>query len=289
MKLRTALFLGCLGPALLTGWAQSPVPSRSTGQSFSDPNGGYQFNGPAGWTLQSQQGGWVFMRAGRQTILTVSPHQYASVEAVLSDAYDQQDAASNTSLQVRKERYGSNGALATFWGTLRSQPVVLTVLTLVSPNGGGVSLTTIAPQAEYNAELSQTLKSIAASVTFTKPQTSAVARQWQQRLSGRQLLYFYTASGFSEKQSYDLCANGTFIYATDASASSSNANDSFSAVTQDGNTGNWRVITEGSQTVVILTYRNGRVARLALTNNSGGNGILLNGKRYLTQASSMCP
>ncbi|MBC8151627.1 MAG: hypothetical protein H7Z72_01815 [Bacteroidetes bacterium] len=266
----------------------APVAARASGQSFSDPDGGYRFTSPTGWTLQSQQGGWVFKRTGRETVLTVSPHQYASVEAVLVDVADQRDAASNTALTASKERYGANGVLVTFSGTLKGQPMVLTILTLVSPHGGGVTLTTIAPRAEHTGELPQTLKSIAATVTFSKPQMSAVARQWQQWLSGRQLLYFYTVSGFSERQSYDLCPGGTFVYNADASASSSNINDSFSAATRGGNSGSWHVTVEGNQAVLVLNYRDGRVARLTAANNNGGNGILLNGKRYLTQASPVC-
>ncbi|GAB3558244.1 hypothetical protein [Spirosoma fluminis] len=49
------------------------------------------------------------------------------------------------------------------------------------------------------------------------------------------------------------------------------------------------MVSEGSQTVLLLAYGNGRVAPLAVTTNRGGSGILLNGKRYLTQASPMCP
>lgn len=271
-----------------SGTTVGPTTPRSSGQPFSDPYSGFRFNGPVGWTVLNQQGGWAFQQAGRQTVLTVSPHQYNSVDAVLNDVSSQQDAASHTSLQAQKERYGANGALVTFSGTLKGQSVVFTVLTLVSPHGGGVSLTAIAPRAEHVPELPQTLKAMAASVVFSRPQVSAVARQWQQRLSGRQLLHFYTTTGFSEKQSFDLCANGTFVYTTDASASSSGFGDSFSAVTQDGHSGSWRVITEGNQVVLVFNYRTGRVARLTVTTNGDGSSLLLNGKKYLMQASPMC-
>ncbi|AXE17541.1 hypothetical protein DR864_07245 [Runella rosea] len=267
----------------------TPTAARASGKMYTSASG-YSFNSPAGWNLQGQEnGGYSFLRSGQQTVLSVSPHAYPTIQAILNDIYDQNDAASNTYLKVRKERYGSNGVLATYDGTMQGTPAVLTILSLLSPYGGGVTFTTIAPRSEHTTELPQTLKSMAASAAFSKPQTSPAAEQWRNRLNGKQLLYFYTASGYSEKQTFDLCSNGTFISGGDTSASSSGGfGGDFSAVTQGGGSGTWRVGAEGNQVILIFNYRNGNTARFSVATAPNGTSVLLNNKKYFVQASPSC-
>ncbi len=289
----TPVFGGTAGAKPPTQTAPSSQPpaqvARSSGKMYSS-SAGYSFNGPAGWNLQGQEnGGYAFMRSGQQTVLSVSPHAYSTVDAIWNDAYDQNDAASNTFLKVRKERYGSNGVLASFDGTMQGTPVVLTTLTLLSPHGGGVTFTSIAPRGEHSDELPQTLKSMAVGAAFSKPQTSPAAEQWRSRLNGRQLLYLYTGNGYSEKKTFDLCSNGTFISGGDTSASSSGGfGGDFSAVTQGGGSGTWRVGAEGNQTVLVFSFRNGNTSRFTLAPAPNGTSVLLNGKKYFVQASPSC-
>lgn len=269
--------------------ATVPSASKSSGKMYTSTSG-YSFNGPNGWNLQGQQNdGFVFSRTGQQTIMTVTPHVYSSIEAISNDLFDQNDAASNTHLKVRKERYGSNGVLAVFEGTMQGSPVVITTISLLSPHGGGVSFSTIAPRTEYNNEFLQLLKSMAASAAFSKPQSSPAAEQWRNRLNGKQLLYLYTGSGYSEKKTFDLCSNGTFISGGDTSASSSGGfGGDFSAVTQGGGSGTWRTGSEGGQVVLIFTFRNGSKSRFSLAAAPNGTSVLLNGKKYFVQASPSC-
>lgn len=269
--------------------AAAPTATKSSGKMYTSASG-FSFNGPAGWNLQGQQnGGYAFMRTGGQTILSVTPHAYSSIEAISKDMFDQNDAASNTYLKVRKERYGTNGVLAVFEGTMQATPVVITTVSLLSPHGGGVSFTSIAPRNEHSSELPQTLKSMAASAIFSKPQTSPAAEQWRNRLNGKQLLYLYTGNGYSEKQTFDLCSNGTFISGGDTSASSSGGfGGDFSAVTQGGGSGTWRVGAEGNQVVLIFTYQNGNTSRFTLSTAPNGTSVLLNNKKYFVQASPGC-
>lgn len=278
-------------PTNSTQSAQTTVPSasKSSGKMYTSASG-YSFNGPAGWNLQGQQNdGFVFVRTGQQTMLSVTPHAYSSIEAISNDLFDQNDAASNTHLKVRKERYGSNGVLAIFEGTMQGTPVVISTLSLLSPHGGGVSFSTIAPRAEHSNEFLQILKSMAASATFSKPQSSPAAEQWRNRLNGKQLLYLYTGSGYSEKKTFDLCSNGTFISGGDTSASSSGGfGGDFSAVTQGGGSGTWRTGSEGGQVVLIFTFRNGSTSRFSLEVAPNGTSVLLNGKKYFVQASPSC-
>lgn len=265
-----------------------PSGSKSTGTQLRDANVGYAFNAPAGWQVKQENGNYGFTRAGEDVVLAVVPHGYNSVQTIMASHQDASDPKNNTYLKASKQAYGSQGAWLGWDGTANGQAVSLQTIALVSPYGGGVSVLLIAPKNAYQAEHRTILQSIANSVTFTKPQVSPLAEQWKSRIAGRQLLYFYTASGFSEKQSYDFCSDGTFAMNVDNSASSSDFGGSFSAATQGGNAGTWRVVTQGSQAVLMLMLRDGGTRQFTLANTSNGVGMLLNGKKFLSQASSRC-
>ncbi len=265
-----------------------PSSGKSTGTQLRDANVGYAFNAPAGWQVKQENGNYGFTRAGEDVVLAVVPHGYNSVQTIMASHQDANDPKNNTYLKASKQTYGSQGAWLGWDGTANGQAVSLQTIALVSPYGGGVSVLLIAPKNVYRAEHRTILQSIANSVTFTKPQVSPLAEQWKSRIAGRQLLYFYTASGFSEKQSYDFCSDGTFAMNVDNSASSSDFGGSFSAATQGGNAGTWRVVVQGNQAVLMLMLRDGGTRQFTLANTSNGVGMLLNGKKFLSQASSRC-
>lgn len=266
-----------------------PPPSgKSTGTQLRDANVGYAFNAPAGWQVKQENGNYGFTRAGEDVVLAVVPHGYNSVQTIMASHQDASDPKNDTYLKASKQTYGNQGAWLVWDGTTNGQAVTIQTIALVSPYGGGASVLLIAPKNVYRAEHRTILQSIANSVTFTKPQVSPLAEQWKSRIAGRQLLYFYTASGFSEKQSYDFCSDGTFAMNVDNSASSSDFGGSFSAATQGGNAGTWRVVTQGNQAVLMLMLRDGGTRQFTLANTSNGVGMLLNGKKFLSQASSRC-
>ncbi len=265
-----------------------PSSGKSTGTQLRDANVGYAFNAPAGWQVKQENGNYGFTRAGEDVVLAVVPHGYNSVQTIMASHQDANDPKNNTYLKASKQTYGSQGAWLGWDGTANGQAVSLQTIALVSPYGGGVSVLLIAPKNVYRAEHRTIFQSIANSVTFTKPQVSPLAEQWKSRIAGRQLLYFYTASGFSEKQSYDFCSDGTFAMNVDNSASSSDFGGSFSAATQGGNAGTWRVVAQGNQAVLMLMLRDGGTRQFTLANTSNGVGMLLNGKKFLSQASSRC-
>jgi hypothetical protein len=267
------------------GTMMSQAQNKPAGKTYQS-TAGFNFVAPNGWNLQSQENGsFGFLKAGsQQNILAVSSHAYGSVQAIMDDIYDQNDAASNTFLKAKKARYGTNGVLATFEGTTQGIPYVLTVLSLLSPQGGGAVVTSAIPKAEYTDDLLSLVKSVAATVVFGKPSASPVAEQWRNALIGKQLLYLYTGNGYSEKLSFDFCANGIFVKDGDTSYSSGG---DFSAVTQGGGSGTWRVAA-GAQVTLTLTYRDGNVAQLSLQQAPNGTSVLLNGKKYFVRESSVC-
>ena len=125
--------------------------------------------------------------------------------------------------------------------------------------------------------------SIAKSVTFTKPQVSAVTSQWQTLLRGKHLTYFYTASGFSERTDIYLCPSGGFLYRSDTSSLS----NSGSGVVGANSDGRWEISPSGGGSLT-LRFGNGTVRHYRISRRQAGNEIGLNGNRYFVQAHNVC-
>lgn len=266
----------------------STTTPAASGTRYKDPFGAYSFQVPAGCTVKQTNEGFEISCGLSGIEMAVSSHAYASTAAVKKDAIDVNDAASGVSLKAKTSDYNSNGVLVHYDGKASGSPVVIESLVLVSPHGGGASVTGKGGTINYTAAVTSILKSIANSMQFIKPTVSADAQQWITKLKGKQLLYLYTASGYSEKYSYDLCVNNTFVSAGDNSYTSTGYGSNASGVTSGGGGGTWKIISQGGVSSLVLTFNNGQVKSFEITARSASNEVGLNGKRYFIQASTSC-
>lgn len=283
-----------------TNTATSPTPSNGTGAKatttapaatgarIADPYNGYSFQTPAAWKSQEQGGGFVLSKVGTQVSMSVSPHEYKTLTEMRAQVLDANDPASNTYLKAQTKEYGSNGLFIRFDGTAQGKAVVIEMISLLSPNGGGVTIAATGVKDQYGAEYTTLIKSVANSVQFSKPQTSSLAEQWKQKIKGKRLDYYYTGNGLADHYIIHICSEGTFVYKNDNSYSSNNAYNDFSYASAGADAGKWQVVAKGTQPTLILRFNDGRVWEYPLSPGKAGNEILLNGKRYFVQAGTMC-
>lgn len=267
------------GNTQVTATTQAPA---ATGQKVSDPSGGFSFQLPAGYQYAINQGGYSVSQPGNKIQFGVTPHHYNTLDQIKALAADVSDAKSNTYLKSNIQNYGSKGLIISMTGTSQGQPVTIALIALLSPNGGGVSIAGAGASADFTAEHTITLKSIANSVQFIKPQVSAEAQQWKQQLTGKRLTYLYTGSGYSEKKVIQLCSSGRYERYGDDSYLSNDAFSSFSAAGQNGNSGVWKVQSRGSQSFLTLVSDNGSTFEYSLAPKTSGQ-LLLNNKRYFIE------
>lgn len=260
----------------------------ATGARVADVYSGYSFQLPSGWQSQEQGGGYVLSKAGSQVNLSVSPHDYKSLAEMRAQVIDANDPNSKTYLKGQTQNYGTNGLFVRFDGTAQGQEVVIEMVSLLSPNGGGVSIAASGAKGQYSSEYTTLIKSIANSIQFSKPQTSGIAEQWKQKIKGKRLDYYYTGNGMADHYIIHVCSEGTFVYKNDNSYSSNNAYTDFSYASAGNDAGKWQVIARGAQPVLILRFNDGRVWEFPMSAGKAGNEILLNGKRYFVQAGTMC-
>lgn len=131
----------------------------------------------------------------------------------------------------------------------------------------------------------QVLKGSGSTLTVTAAPTTALEKQWWQRFAGKRLLYLYTGNGYSEKWHYDLCSDGTYAYADDASYTSGG---NFSAVTANNATGTWRVISRENAVFLLLNSKQNGNREFRLDKRQAANEVALNNKRYFVTTNERC-
>lgn len=261
--------------------SSTSAPS-ATGSRLTDAANGYSFQLPSGFQAAAQEGSYVVTKSGVAFQLSVTPHYYNDLQVIRQEIADVDDPASNTQLRATTAPYGSNGLLVRLSGTAQGQPVVIEVITLLSPHGGGVAIAGAGSGGAYSAAATSALKTLANSVQFSKPQTSPLAEQWKQQLLNKKLTYLYTGNGFSEKKVLRLCSNGRFTFSSDDSYLSNDAYSNFSAAGSDGSQGSWKVVARGNQAILRLQADQGTAKEYTLAPKASGE-IYLNQQRYFVE------
>jgi hypothetical protein len=114
--------------------------------------------------------------------------------------------------------------------------------------------------------------------TVISPPTTGKLSQAAGKYAGKKFLHMYTGNGYSEKWSYSLFADGSFLYQGDNSYLSNDASSSFSAAGQSRNSGTWNVSAANGIEYLDLLWSDGDKGRLQITRNS--DGYLLNKTKY---------
>jgi hypothetical protein len=263
---------------------------KANGKLFKDPYAGFQFNIPQDWLgRQLEDGSFLIGHNTKHGFISVMPHQYNSIQELTREA---SQGLSEGEIQLNPitspQRFGKNGLVVDYAGYIQGQACKAQGIGLVSPNGGGVILLVGVDQANYSAAYPEIIQSIANSVRFFKPKTSALATQWKQRLNGKRLQYYKTENGFSDKITIDLCRSGNFGYNSNSSGLSTGGYSNLTYAGQDKGHGTWKIMGRGNQSILMLSFHNGEQYEYTLSKRSTNGQINLNGKRYFVLNENGC-
>jgi hypothetical protein len=243
---------------------------------------GYSFVPPKDWKSESGAEGFVLANAAKTIVVAVKAHSYANFQTFMAGANLERDGL--TLAAEPSEIMGGH-----IFRAVRRTPqgtAVIDTCVLISPYGGGIAIVAITD--DKNAETSwQTALDIAGSVRFVKPEAGAAATKTQSILSGKHLLYLYTASGYSERKDLILCSSGTFYQTTDMGGFTTNDIDGPSFSARGGKSGVWSI--GPNATKLILRFQNGGTVEYQLSRRQASNEIGLNGKRFFVKGQNMCP
>lgn len=110
----------------------------------------------------------------------------------------------------------------------------------------------------------------------TKKENNLPDVLWEKRISGKQLLYLYNSSGFSDKTVLNLYSNKTFKGSIERVSVSQLGSGS----TRNSSNGIWKTNKLPSGTWLVLTHQDGTSENFLLEQRPSGNEINMNGKRF---------
>lgn len=254
--------------------------NQTNGKQLSDTANGYRFIAPFGFESNQNDEGFALTNARKTVILVVKGHNFQNFQKFAEQANLEKDGFS---LVGKVQDFGEQNK--TFRASKKTAQGLLITDTFVlfSPFGGGALVVAISDANNAENAFNEGLK-ISKSVSFSKPVVSQVGNQIQNLFRGKHLLYFYTASGFSERTDIFLCPSGSFFYRTDTSSTSGN----FSGITAGNADGNWRIAASGNNASLILQFNNGGTRQYKISARQASNEIGLNGNRYFVQNHNRC-
>lgn len=253
--------------------------SDETEKRLSDTTGGYSFNAPSGFDSEQNDEGFGLINKDKTLVIVVKNHDFKSFEEFSAQSNLEKDGFT---LVGEVQNFGDKGKAFLVAKKTAEGVLMVDTFVLFSPHGGGALIVSFSDK-DNNQKGFQSALQIARSVTFTKPQMSEAASQWQTLLRGKHLLYLYTASGFSERTDIYLCPSGKFFYRSDSSSLSNNG----SGVVGASSDGDWK-ISPGGGGSLILRFGNGTVRQYKISRRQVANEIGLNGNRYFVQTQNEC-
>jgi hypothetical protein len=248
-------------------------------EEIGDPVAGFALRPPDGWEA-AQQEGRIFMAPpeGGAVILAI-PHAAAGPDE-LAPLFQQGWTEPGLELAPAgsPERRDDGSVALELTGSGDGEEARGSLLVLFGPHGGGLILIGVATGSEDPAAV---VSGVADTVRFSEPDTAALLDGWNRSLRGKKLSYFYTYSsgplggGIAERHELVLHEDGRFEQEGEFVASMGDAGGTAEEVWPP--TGDWEILAVAGQALVELRGE-GETEQYVLA--QGGDGVLLNGRRY---------
>lgn len=267
-----------------------PIAPAAGASDMDAPDLGFRFTAPAGWVGQRVPAGFAMQSTSKQGMILVLGHTERDINKLKQQASEGlQDGASvdlrplGAPQMVNASTVGVDLA-----GTIEKQPAKARALAILSPHGGGALVIAGAGSAVYTAEYAAIADAVAKSLRFQKVDASSAVTGWDRRLRGKLLHYFssYSSgggggfSGYSEHNTLNLCADGTYLYKGNFSGA---INVPGAAASMGGNpnvrVGRWRIVSQASYAALELTAAGGGASMMSLADEGGKT--MMNGKRWM--------
>jgi hypothetical protein len=113
---------------------------------------------------------------------------------------------------------------------------------------------------------------------------SAAGDRWDIYLKGKYIVYYYTASGYTDEQHLWLCSDGSFSRQGAGGGFGGGASGAFQA----DSSGRWTATGAGEHGTLTLSYGDGSQARHELRWDYGSNQLYVDGTRWLHGENSYC-
>jgi hypothetical protein len=259
---------------------------------------GYTFRIPPGWTSTETPEGVMLLPGG----VTFNPNRNDNPEVYLGLLRSDYDAAGEAQavrqLSAGFARNGGAGGQrqATTFGTRQGaiyrwelrdpQGRISAFDVFLVPEGRRAFILIAAGEKARVRAQDASVRQIVSTVAFTAPRLEAggpladstpLAQRWLARLRGKAVRQFWASQGMSSEKKHWLNADGTYAYNSSSMVSIDVAGASALSTGGDDSRGRWRIRDLGGEVFLEVTYNNGTVSRMPITEVSPN--WLLNGEK----------
>ena len=289
---------------------QSPsaAPASPTGQAVQLAPG-CSVRLPAGWTSNESSDGFMFLPAG----VTFDPNREDNAEvylAALRNDYDPSEEAQTVQQlsaavalgggrggQRQTAAFGQRAGAIYRWELPNPQTGEMSAFDIYLVPEGARALVVIAAGEKARVRANDgSVRQILASLALAAPQDGAggtaasnaaaggpladstpLARRWLDKLRGKVVRQFWASQGMSSDKRHWLYADGTYAFKSSSMVSVDVPGAGALSTGRDNSTGRWRIRDLSGQVFLEVTYNNGNVQRLRITEDN--RNWYLNGEK----------
>lgn len=264
-----------------SGGAENIPPA--TGPLVMDPYGQYRLRLPPGWKVADAQSQIILSKEGSSATITIHPHLLSDLNSSFNELKDVADPGSDTDLRIRPVILGKDRYFVRMEGKVAGKPISVEYACVFGPVNGGIFITLDMKEGGDRSDLQGLVHSMTATVEFLSPARQAEAEQWQNKLSGKKLLYLKTDRYGTMRTDIDLFADGTYRYLNESSQLSTGYS-TLSYADRTSHSGLWKVQMKGGSPVLWLCEKNSGFHEFPITRAiASGNEVFLGSRKYFIQ------
>jgi hypothetical protein len=271
---------------------------------------GVEYTVPAGWKAQPAEIGHVLTSPSHEGALLVFVHttkDMAEAKRINAEPFAYKNLINLTPIRPA-EVVNATTMVVDLQGTMGDRAARARLLMLLSPHGGaGLAVLSASSITNFGPEYVTLGETVARSAKFARtaaptPTTSTSASSpvrpsdpgsspWATKLRGKKLHYFTrynggSGGGMAGHKQIGLCSDGSFFFRGDFSASIYVPGATAGTGNRESNIGNWKVLADGANSVLLLSFEGGAQAKYTLSTQD--TKTFLNGQRWLMEDATEC-
>jgi len=222
-------------------------------QSLSDPQWGFSFQVPQGWTYEHDASGAVLGHSTIPGMILVIPHTAASAEELqlaMREGLEEDEMTLYPSGEIKKGK-GSTFS-APYTGVVQGQEVRAKGYGTLSPDGGGAYVIALSTPDGFGNELASAADALVRSMKFVKQEAGGAPSS---------LVGTWVTMTKSTETALTLAANGEFSTGYVAGYSGTESGQ-WGLAREDHSSGQWTASGSREQGTISLIYGNGKRERI---------------------------
>ena len=261
--------------------------------SITDSGAGFSITIPGQWVHQSTPNAIILGHNTIPGMALISPVVSGSMQSLVNEIHESlQQGGSDLVLQANNLDAADEHTLKmSLSGYSGFQQISGCSVNLLSPHGGGISVSTVVASQFYDRSYIGLVEKIASSISFFEPHETEITRRWKNRLSGKRVSNssgsYGQHGGWHERNEFNLCSNGD-IHGSSRSGVSVQAGSAHGS-SQGGSgflKGRWRIRSFGDYPAIEVTFSNGSVYRAVLAEQNGK--VYLNNQPWFVTNDAQC-